>query len=147
MKQDRVVFDLDGTLALNDHRKHLVECDEPDWPAFYAACHNDHPNWPVVTTLMAMKFAGFQVWILTGRSDEVADKTILWLRNNKIHFDRLIMRAEGDFSPDTALKAGWAEVHNLTPENTLAVYDDRDSVVAMWRERGMPCFQVAPGSF
>ena len=26
-------------------------------------------------------------------------------------------------------------------------FDDRDRVVAMWREEGVPCFQVAPGDF
>jgi hypothetical protein len=29
----------------------------------------------------------------------------------------------------------------------VAVFDDRDKVVAMWRSMGVPCFQVAPGDF
>ena len=28
-----------------------------------------------------------------------------------------------------------------------AVYDDRNKVVAMWREEGIQCFQVALGDF
>jgi len=27
------------------------------------------------------------------------------------------------------------------------VFDDRDKVVNMWRENGIPCLQVAPGNF
>lgn len=29
----------------------------------------------------------------------------------------------------------------------VAVFDDRDKVVSMWRARGVACFQVAPGAF
>lgn len=29
----------------------------------------------------------------------------------------------------------------------VAVFDDRSSVVTMWREHGVTCFQVAPGDF
>jgi hypothetical protein len=29
----------------------------------------------------------------------------------------------------------------------MAVFDDRDKVVAMWRRNGVACFQVAEGNF
>jgi hypothetical protein len=29
----------------------------------------------------------------------------------------------------------------------MCVYEDRQSVVEMWRNAGLPCFQVAPGDF
>ena len=29
-----VIWDIDGTLANNDHRAHLVEQEKPDWDAF-----------------------------------------------------------------------------------------------------------------
>ena len=32
-------------------------------------------------------------------------------------------------------------------ERLIAVFEDRDRVVAMWRDAGVPCFQVAPGDF
>lgn len=35
-----VIFDLDGTLALNEHRQHFVqrEVGKKDWRSFFAAC-------------------------------------------------------------------------------------------------------------
>ena len=35
-----IVFDLDGTIALNDHRQHFVERPkgQKDWYAFFEAC-------------------------------------------------------------------------------------------------------------
>ncbi|WP_435575134.1 hypothetical protein [Burkholderia plantarii] len=35
----------------------------------------------------------------------------------------------------------------LDRRRIVAVFDDRDSVVAMWRDAGVTCFQVAPGEF
>jgi phosphoserine phosphatase len=40
------IFDLDGTLALIEHRRKYVERPrgEQDWKAFYVACVDDHPK-------------------------------------------------------------------------------------------------------
>lgn len=147
MNQERVVFDLDGTLALIDHRRHMVECQRPNWPSFFRACAHDKPNRPVIRTAEIMRRAGLEIWIVSGRSDEVRRITEKWLKRHSVPYDQLIMRRAGDRTPDHTLKARWVAELNLSPENVLAVYDDRDSVVAMWRRRGFACFQVAPGDF
>ncbi|WP_163557551.1 hypothetical protein [Halomonas sp. NO4] len=142
-----IVFDLDGTLALVGHRKHLIQGDAPDWPAFYRACVHDEPNWPVLRILQSL--AGrYDIWVLTGRSSEVADETMDWLESCLPGIDlTLLMRDEGDHTPDHKLKAWWVEECGLTPENTTAVFEDRDKVVAMWRDKGFTCCQVAEGGF
>jgi len=50
----------------------------------------------------------------------------------------------GEGTPSPALPAEEAE---LTPENTVVVFDDRDSVVKMWRDAGFHVHQVAEGNF
>jgi phosphoserine phosphatase len=70
------IFDLDGTLALIEHRRHLVEGERKDWPAFFAACVDDAPNPPVIRTLQALRTAGAEIWIWSGRSDEVKAQTV-----------------------------------------------------------------------
>ena len=72
------IFDLDGTLADIAHRRHHVMGDNHDWPAFYAECDKDTPNWPVLITLDTLKDKA-EVWIWSGRSDEVHGKTLDWL--------------------------------------------------------------------
>lgn len=42
--KDVVIFDLDGTPALIEHRRHLVEGKHQDWTAFYAACFQVAPG-------------------------------------------------------------------------------------------------------
>jgi hypothetical protein len=139
----KVVFDLDGTLALTEHRAHFLEQPQKDWRSFYAACDKDEPNHPIVSALMALWAAGNEIEIWSGRSKEVADKTRRWLALNCLDGIPVRMREEGDHRPDTVLKAQWLEERGA-PD---LVFEDRASVVAMWRERGVVCCQVAPGEF
>ncbi len=70
-----MIFDLDGTLALIDHRKHFVECDrkDQDWDAFYKACEKDEPNWPIIEfyNYYSAVYGPDNVWIFSGRSSIV----------------------------------------------------------------------------
>lgn len=111
---------------------------------------------------------GHRVEIWSGRGEgegaSVRRKTLAWLRRHAgisvrnlgdgkeappwgFEIERLLMRAHSDHTPDHELKRRWLhEVRSL--ESTVdVVFDDRDRVVAMWREEGVPCFQVAPGAF
>lgn len=148
------IFDLDGTLALIDHRRHFVEGPSPDWTAFYAACVNDKPNQPVLAVMRALYVLGAEVWVFSGRSDEVRDETIDWLRyysiipRSELEGAYLQMRPQGDYTPDDQLKRSW--LHAMLPEDRarlVAVFDDRKKVVDMWRSEGVACFQVAEGDF
>lgn len=156
------IFDLDGTLALIEHRRHLVEGETKDWRAFFAACVDDEPNTPVIRTLQALRQSGAEIWIWSGRSDEVRAQTVEWLCKhgcfgNPSGFlpawpfgapERFRMRKAGDFTPDEQLKATWlSEIEPPEYKRLTAVFDDRDKVVEMWRSAGVPCFQVAPGGF
>lgn len=139
------VFDLDGTLALIDHRKHLLEGKKKDWPAFFHACNKDMPNEPVIATFKALVAAGHRVEIWSGRSDIVRRETETWLEAQGISASHLKhMRADKDYTPDDILKRNWLLVEKDKP---AAIFDDRNKVVAMWREESIPCFQVAPGDF
>lgn len=140
-----VVFDLDGTLALTEHREHFLTGPDKDWRGFYAACDGDAPCAAIIATANALNGAGHRVEIWSGRSEEVRDKTEAWLRPHGILGALpLKMRAEGDHQPDTKLKAAWLEQANQTPD---LVFEDRASMVAMWRSHGIVCAQVAPGDF
>ena len=53
------IFDLDGTLALTEHRQHILDNkdDQQRWQKFFAACVDDHPNLPVIQTLKTLRRA------------------------------------------------------------------------------------------
>jgi hypothetical protein len=142
-----VLFDLDGTLADCSHRRHLLDGTNEGWRAFYAACEGDSTNAPVAVVFDALRAAFETIWIVSGRSDEVRDKTEAWLKNKDLVPDRLIMRQAKDHQPDHKLKRQWLHDGTIPKDMVMCVFDDRASVVAMWREEGLPCFQVAPGDF
>lgn len=152
------IFDLDGTLALIGHRVSILE-DELDsyrWIKFYAACDKDLPNVPVINTMERLKKSGAEILIFSGRSEEVREKTVDWLKIHTSFRDKdldpstgiLTMRRIGDYTPDDVLKQSWIDNMLLEDlERLVAVFDDRSKVVNMWRDNGIACFQVASGEF
>ena len=147
------IFDLDGTLALCGHRQHLVQGKSKDWDEFFRRCVDDEPNLPVISLYKRLR-AGVKdanrfgdqrhFFIFSGRSDAVRPATEQWLADAGIEYDLLLMRKDGDFTPDEELKRSWMQPYRNQIE---MVFDDRDKVVAMWREECIPCCQVARGDF
>ncbi|HEX8183774.1 MAG TPA: hypothetical protein VF747_03460 [Blastocatellia bacterium] len=145
-----VIFDLDGTLALCDHRRHFVQgkgskATKEDWRNFYAACVDDEPNLPVIAMNQALCRSGYLIAIFSGRSSEVENQTREWIERHGIRHHYFFVRPEGDYTPDEKLKEQW--LAEIGPEKILCVFDDRQKVVDMWRSKGITCFQVAPGDF
>lgn len=138
------IFDLDGTLADLSHRKHFIEGDQKDYDAFYDACDEDLPILNIIE--IAKELDGKNdIIIVSGRSDRVRKKTIEWLDKHEIFPKALYMRKHGDHRPDDEVKLEILSL--LNKEDIIAVFDDRDRVVKMWREQGLTCLQVAEGNF
>lgn len=136
------VFDLDGTLADCTHRQHLARAGE--WDAFFDACSDDKPIWPVIHLLLRLWRAGNKVEIWSGRSDAVRLKTEVWLADHGLSGTLLTcMRTAGDHRPDDEVKLGFLR---MTRQPDI-IFDDRDRVVEMWRREGLTCLQVARGDF
>lgn len=139
-----VVFDLDGTLADIEHRRHFVDGEKKVWDAFFNACNNDEPVWPIIYTLHGLKAQGHRVEIWSGRSESVLKKTKIWLSKHSLAGITLRCRPEGDYRPDVELKKEWLDSCGVKPD---LAFDDRVSIVRMWRDAGIICAQVAPGEF
>jgi hypothetical protein len=147
------IFDLDGTLCNIDHRRPILDdtSNSHRWDDFYEACDKDTPNQAVISTLHALWAADQDIWFFSGRSESVRRKTTVWLWSNTYlmpSWFHLMMRPIGDSRPDDVLKQEFLDNMLLEDRQRLvAVFDDRDKVVAMWRRNGVACFQVAPGNF
>ena len=147
------IWDLDGTLALNEHRQHFLEEKPKNWKAFNAACGDDKPNVPIIKLQQALH-CDEQI-ILSGRSEEMKFDTIDWLQRHNIQYDGLYMRRKNDYRDDTEVKKDlFAKCMNDLSKrnifcslNDFIIFDDRQKVVDMWREMGLTCCQVAPGDF
>ena len=150
--KNTIIFDLDGTLALIDKRRTLSL--KPNGKIDFKILHDpsnihlDKPNPPVVK--MAQMFAedGFNIVIFSGRSDKTATETLSWLSQNKVPFNKLVMRPHKtmNFVSDEILKKDMLDNH-ADINDIFMVVDDRQKVVDMWRSLGLICLQVADGNF
>lgn len=158
------IFDLDGTLALIDHRGHLIaDKNNQRWDEFYKACVDDKPNMPVFKILNSLKsisysgadtpIDGADIIIFSGRSSLVYCETVDWLKNFVDHphvpiLTTIKMRPLFNSIPDQILKNKWYdELPQHDKDRLVCVFDDRQKVVDMWRSIGVTCLQVAKGDF
>ncbi len=103
-QRKRYVFDMDGTLALVDHRRDLLQGDRPDWHSFNKASLLDPPSEAVASVLRALFTAGFEIWIVSGRSDIAELETRGWLAKHAVPFHRLLMRSKSDNRADDVVR-------------------------------------------
>lgn len=143
-----IIADIDGTLAIRGDRS----------PYDWHRVGEDIPNRPIVTIVNAVQhsiaqYAGEDGYVslifTTGRKEICRDLTLGWL---KLHMANdapwsLFMRANNDNREDHIVKE---EIYREKIEpvfDVIAVFDDRQQVVDMWRRNGLTCLQVAEGNF
>lgn len=137
-KPRAAIFDVDGTLALHDQR------DPYDWEN----AASDGPNQPVIDVLRALKTAGLSIVYVSGRPEAARAITQTWLDHHVGVPGPLHLRESGDVRRDSIVKREVYENAIQLACDVVAVFDDRDQVVSMWRnELGLTCFQVAYGDF
>jgi FMN phosphatase YigB (HAD superfamily) len=147
---ETVIFDLDGTLAHIDVRR--AKATKPDgkidWDIFFAPenIQLDEPNLPVIKVLKALTDQ-YCIVIFSGRDDISVNETIEWLASVGVYPDMIKMRRHGSYVPDDKLKKLWLDDLRKKEHNVICAFDDRDKVVKMWRDNGVPCFQVNYGDF
>lgn len=139
-----VIVDLDGTLADVGHRRHLVTGRKRDYKRFHELCSYDPPNEWCVVLVQALRAAGHEIILLSGRSQAVEAQTLEWLRKVLGSLERVqlvLLRPERDDTPDVHLKRRWVERYGV--EKILMAVDDRQRVVDMFRSLGIPCLQCS----
>lgn len=130
--------DLDGTLCLNETGL------SPYDPAHYPL---DTPNPALLVVLDALGAQRIPWIVTTGRDEEYRSVCEGWLYRHGLTPRAIFMRPAGDKRRDDVVKAEMYNRHIRGTYDLMAVFDDRQRVVDMWRARGITCFQVAEGSF
>src|SRR5262249_27283634 len=106
------------------------------------------PNVAVIEGVRAMHAAGHTVVFCSGRTDACRAATESWLEAHVgVPYAGLYMRAAGDQRKDSIVKLEIFDRHIRDAYDVVAVFDDRASVVAMWRSLGLTVFAVADGDF
>jgi HAD superfamily, subfamily IIIB (Acid phosphatase) len=147
-----VIFDIDGTLANNEERQKLLDHGNyaansaQRWAAYFSGIPNDKPVDSIVE-LAGVLGENYLIVLCTGRGEENRLATEQWLDKHGIQYDELVMRPAGDFRKDDVVKGEMLDALLAEGHSIWLVVDDRNSVVKMWRERGLTCLQCAEGDF
>lgn len=149
-KPKAIIFDIDGTLADVEHRRHFVDGSngKKNFHAFYEAMGYDGVHEDIRDLyIMYCRTYKYIPIICTGRPEKYREVTRDWLWKYSIFSDRLLMRPdERGHEPDYLIKQDMLNDLKQDYDIKLAI-DDRDQVVKMWRENGIRCLQVADGDF
>lgn len=128
-----IILDLDGTIADNSHREHLIPKEKgttDQWTEFNLACGGDYIIPETYEVLNAIYWhTGHSVYVVTGRSEVCLDETVNWLAKNAIHYDLLIMRPEDDHRKAVEFKREKFEELGLCEEDI--VFEDDPAIINM----------------
>ena len=134
---EAIIVDIDWTLAFMDGKRSPYDYSKVGW---------DRMNERLYKLLD--KFSDWEeIIIVSWRKDECRAETEKWLNDNWIVWVPLYMRRSGDNRCDSIVKEEIYREHIEGKYNVLAVFDDRDRVVDMWRRLGLLCLQVYYGDF
>lgn len=131
-----IIVDIDGTVAFNAGRS----------PYDWQRVDEDLPNWPVVNIVNDL-CEKYSLVFFSGRDEECREKTESWL-NRYFSGYSLHMRKAGDCRGDDIVKHELYNEHVLDRFYVRMVFDDRERVVALWRNvLKLPVCQVNYGDF
>ena len=141
-----VVFDLDGTVVGTAGRLHFVMVKPKDYDGFHKASVYAEPIAHIRPVWWGFWRQRIPIEIWTGRPQKYEVITRNWLScHGFTGCRRLRMRAAGDTRPDTEIKKSWLDECGVY--KPMLVFEDRSRVVDMYREAGVPCFQVVKGDY
>lgn len=140
-----IICDLDGTLCEITHRLHHVTNGGHDWEAFFAGIPDDDLCVPVAEILSAFgRWDEHAILLVSGRPEKCRQMTQDWLAKHRINYDELHMRPDRDSRADHIVKSEILDSIIQDGYEPFLSIDDRQSVVDMWRSRGLTCLQCAP---
>jgi len=141
-----VVVDIDGTIAHVGERIKYLHQTPKDWDSFYAECFDDKPIQEIIDLLISISHK-YQFIFCTGRRETVRNQTEKWLDKHGLK-GMLLMRADNDYRHDTEVKPEQLKSLDLiTHDQIKFILEDRNVMVAKWRELGYKCLHVADGNF
>jgi len=156
---DAIIFDIDGTLADVSHRRHHVTGGKKEWNQFFDKMVDDPPlaNVCLLADIlghyvdMLEPHNELKLFLFSGRPDSHRQHTEEWLERYVPQYfynaEALLMRAEGDYRPDTEVKKEF--LHNIQAQGyeVRFVVDDRPSVIQMWKDEGLTVLEHDSGEW
>jgi len=123
-----VIVDIDGTIAEMHDRK----------PFEWSKVGQDKPRYFIIDMVINYERQGYEIVIVSGRSDECRADTEKWLAEHGVPYSELHMRKKGDFRKDDAVKEEIFWTNIAEKYNVQGVIDDRPQVLRLWWDLKVP---------
>lgn len=132
-----IVVDMDSTLCFNTTKR--------PWFGEGAAegMKNDIPNSHVLDIIFTLSNT-YPIILATGRDTSQEQVTLEWLANHEIYPNECYFRTEGDHRKGVEVKR--EQIEKIASKyNILAIFDDCEPIVKMYREMGFTVLQPNKG--
>lgn len=139
-KRPAIICDLDGTLSIFEYTNgiQLRDCYDA------STSNSDIISVPVASALKGFFYTGYEIIFVSGREDIYRKSTEEFLKRvceeYEIEYNYLHMRKAKDYRKDFIIKQEIYEKKIKENFNVLAVFDDREQVIKMWKELGLFVF-------
>ncbi len=140
-----IICDIDGTIADCEHRLHHVDGATKNWDMFFSQMSDDILRSDIYDRVIDDSIVNnADIMLVTGRPSKYREETENWLKRNGVEYMHLFMRSQNDRRPDTVVKQ---EIYDkyLKHYNVIRVYDDRPSVIDMWKSNNLDVVDVGYG--
>ena len=135
-----VLCDIDGTVANNDHRHHLLK-EYKDWDLFFSKLDQDEPIKKIIKIVNEYAEQGFLIYFLTGRPERYELKTRQWLEKFFKFQINLIMRKDGDMRDKLLIKHELFS-DNFQPEEILVCIENDLKLCDLWESLDLAVINV-----
>ena len=136
MKEKEIVIcDIDGTVANNDHRQHLLK-DHGDWDKFFEQLDKDKPLKEIIYMVEKKHKEGKKICFITGRPERYRKKTERWLKQNLDLDFSLIMRKDKDRRNKLETKKELFQV-NFIVDDIDCCFENDPELIELWKEMGL----------
>jgi len=123
-KINAIIVDLDGTLAILNSRG----------PFEWENVESDNLNRPIAELMAMSQKHSYKTIILSGRDEAASEKTIKWLNQNDIIYDKLYLRPSNNQMSNADYKRMIFINEIQAKYNVLFILEDLPEVVKMWRD-------------
>ena len=141
-----LVVDIDGVIADASAHQHFLNGENQKWEEFFEATL-DSQVFREGRELVKSLAVSTPIFLMTARPSYLLEKTVFWLKQNKISWDALLMREEKDdrSSPEVKLDL-LSDLIESGYKPKLALDDDPRNLLMFWEQK-VPSIYVHSGYY
>jgi hypothetical protein len=141
-----LVVDIDGVIADASAHQHFLNGENQKWEEFFEAAI-DSQVFREGRELVKSLAVSTPIFLMTARPSYLLEKTVFWLKENKISWDALLMREEKDdrSSPEVKLDL-LSDLIESGYKPKFALDDDPRNLLMFWEQK-VPSIYVHSGYY